>query len=225
MPGFRVPFCRSGGCSPDLQGLEGGKAGFIRPRLLPHNHTLTDHDGAAAYQFQTRFIPCKGLRPAKSILQSSAPTSYFKSNQEHFECESHINFGFRKTTTAYSSVFWLWQWWNLPGDHIGFPMQKQDLFANIWMQFILKLIKKLNCSWSRSGGRLIWSNIGQKISSTFQKQGWAGGGGPCSSARQIDASENFCSQPSQEELKQFRPPTDLWKQKFESNWKYNSYIS
>ena len=91
--------------------------------------------------------------------------------------------------------------------------------------YIEKLIKKLNCSWSRSGGRLIWSNIGQKISSTFQKQGWAGGGGgPCSSARQIDASENFCSQPSQEELKQFRPPTDLWKQKFESNWKSNSTI-
>ena len=31
----------------------------------------------------------------------------------------------------------------------------------------------------------------------------------CSSARQIDASGNFCSQPSLEELKQFRPPTDL----------------
>ena len=45
----------------------------------------------------------------------------------------------------------LWWWWNLLGYHIGFPMQEQELFANIWMQFILEVINKgkTNCSWRK----------------------------------------------------------------------------
>ena len=45
----------------------------------------------------------------------------------------------------------LWWWRNLLGYHIGFPMQEQELFANIWMQFILEVINKgkMNCSWRK----------------------------------------------------------------------------
>ena len=62
----------------------------------------------------------------------------------------------------------LWWWWNLLGYHIGFPMQEQELFANIWMQFILEVINKskMNCSWRKES----WSNKEELDQMNFHKK-------------------------------------------------------
>ena len=62
----------------------------------------------------------------------------------------------------------LWWWWNLLGYHIGFPMQEQELFANIWMQFILEVINKskMNCSWRKES----WSNKKELDQMNFHKK-------------------------------------------------------
>ena len=88
----------------------------------------------------------------------------------------------------------LWWWWNLLGYHIGFPMQEQELFANIWMQFVLEVINKskMNCSWRKES----WSNKEDMDQINFHKKrntNIGPGGKICSSNRKVMPLEIFPS--------------------------------